>query len=85
MDLGTSSVSAGDAAGGSDRPRVSAATLAGALDSLPDGVTVVDYDFTLLYLNAAAAAFLRLSEAKEKQSAAKRKVRTRARKSSKTK
>jgi len=52
-------VSVGDAPGGSDRPRVSAATLAGALDSLPDGVTVVDYDFTLLYLNAAAAAFLR--------------------------
>ena len=50
-----------------------------------DTVELSMYDDKDVVQYTAAAAFLRLSEAKEKQSAAKRKVRTRARKSSKTK
>ena len=72
MDVRTPSVSDDDMAelsprhvGFSDGPHsagragVSAATLAGALDSLPDAVTVVDFDFHLLHLNAVARAYLR--------------------------
>ena len=42
-----------------DQPLASAATLAGALDSLPDAVTVLDFEFTLVHLNEAAAGWLR--------------------------
>jgi PAS domain S-box-containing protein len=38
---------------------VPAPTLAEALDALPDAVTVIDYDFRVLYVNAAAAGYLR--------------------------
>jgi PAS domain S-box-containing protein len=37
-----------------------ASPLAEALDSLPDAVTVFDLDFRVLYLNAAAAGYLRV-------------------------
>jgi PAS domain S-box-containing protein len=40
-------------------PAVPTSTLAEALDALPDAVTVFDYDFRILYVNAAAAGYLR--------------------------
>lgn len=43
----------------SGHPAVSPTLLAGALDSLPDAVTVVDFGFRVLYLNALAAQYLR--------------------------
>ena len=40
-------------------PVVLASTLTEALDALPDAVTVFDYDFRILYVNAVAAGYLR--------------------------